>query len=320
MNAPRRSAFIAGTLAALVLPRAASAQEADYDLVTATGTIFGTLLLPAAAKRVVLIIPGSGPTDRDGNNPLGVRADSYRRLALALAGLGIASVRYDKRGIAASHAAGPNESDLRFETFIDDAAAWIDKVRADGRFSAFAVAGHSEGSLIGMVAVQRSPVEAYVSIDGAGDPADIVLRRQLGPRLAGTPDLAAANARILDALVRGQTVTDVPPELAPLYRETVQPYLISWFGYDPRAEIQKIRARITIVQGGNDIQVSVEDARSLAAARPDATLVIAATMTHVLSDDNATSLEAQASGVYLDPERPIDPELVRALAGAFGTP
>jgi pimeloyl-ACP methyl ester carboxylesterase len=316
----RRSAFIAATTAAALLPRVVDAQEASYGLVTPTGTIAGTVLAPPGAKRVVLIVAGSGPTDRNGNTSAGVRADSYRRLALALAGLGIASVRYDKRGIGASSAAGPNESDLRFETYVDDAAAWIRKLRADGRFRAVAVAGHSEGSLVGMLAVGHAPVEAYVSIDGPGFPADVVLRRQLGPLLAGSPDLAAANTRILDALTRGQTDADVPALLAPLYHASIQPYLISWFRYDPSAEIKKVRARVTIVQGANDIQVSVDNARALAAARPDATLVIVPAMTHVLSDDDATTLEGQASGVYLDHLRPIDPQLVRAIASAFGKP
>jgi pimeloyl-ACP methyl ester carboxylesterase len=299
------------------VPLMASAQEANYDLVTSTGTIYGTLLLPPNAKRVVLIIAGSGPTDRDGDNPIGITAASYRRLATALGAQGMASVRYDKRGIGASRAAGPAEGDLRFDTYVDDAAAWIAKLRSDRRFTAIAVAGHSEGSLIGMIAVQRRPAESYVSIAGAGFPADQVLRRQLAVQLASAPDLAAASTRILDALVSGKTDNDVPQQLLPLYRADIQPYLISWFKYDPRVEVAKVRGPVTIVQGDNDIQISVDDARALAAARKDGKLVIVPHMTHVLSDDDATTPALQASGVYRDASRPIDPALVNAIVASF---
>jgi uncharacterized protein len=313
----QRRAFIGATLAATTVPLMAGAQEANYDLVTPTGTLYGTLLLPPNAKRVVLIIAGSGPTDRDGNNPIGVTAASYRRLATALGAQGIASVRYDKRAIAASRAAGPPERDLRFDTYVDDAAAWIAKLRSDGRFTTLCVAGHSEGSLVGMIAVQRRPAEAYVSIAGAGFPADQVLRRQLAVQLASVPQLAAASTRILDALASGKTDNDVPEQLLPLYRPDIQPYLISWFKYDPRVEIAKVRGSVTIVQGDNDIQISVDDARALAAARKDAKLVIVPHMTHVLSDDTATSPALQTTGVYRDAARPIDPALVTAIATSF---
>jgi pimeloyl-ACP methyl ester carboxylesterase len=318
-HALRRGAFIAGTLAAAAataLP--AVAQETSYNLATATGTIYGTLLMPAAAKRVVLIVAGSGPTDRDGNNPLGVSSASYRRLAVALALRGIASVRYDKRAVAASFASAPATSDLRFDMYVDDAAAWLAKLRADGRFTAIALAGHSEGSTIGMIAVQRERVEAYVSISGPGFPADVVMRRQLAVNLAGSPDLAAASTRILDALVRGQTDSNVPDALMQIYYPGIQPYIISWFHYDPRVEIKKVRAPITIVQGSNDVQVGVDDAKALAAARPDAKLVIIPRMTHVLSDDTATTSALQVAGVYRDATRPIDPTLVRTIEASFG--
>ena len=314
----RRSEFIMGPLAAAIVPSVVAAQETSYDLVTPTGTLGGTLLAPPNATRAVLIVPGSGPVDRDGNSPPPLRADSYRRLAIALAAKGIASVRYDKRGIAASHAALTSEADLRFDAEIDDAALWIAKLRSGSRFRAIGLAGHSEGSLIGMVAVQHARVEAFVSIAGAGFPADVVLRRQLGPRLAGAPELAAANTRILDSLAHGQIAGDVPPALAALYRPSVQPYLISWFRFDPRIEIAKVNARVAIVQGANDVQVTVDDAKALAAARPDAAFALIPKMTHVLSDDDATTAAQQAAGVYLDPLRPIDPALVQAVASAFG--
>src|SRR5579872_4850595 len=100
----KRSMFLtaAGSaVAAGSLPRFARAAESDISLETATGTIYGTLTLPAgnAPVPIVLIVAGSGPTDRDGNSPgLPGKNDAYKLLAAALAQRGIASIRYDKRG------------------------------------------------------------------------------------------------------------------------------------------------------------------------------------------------------------------------------
>jgi hypothetical protein len=90
--------------------------------------------------------------------------DTYRLLAAAPAQKGIASLRYDKRGIAASAGAMVAEQDLRFEMYVNGAAAWLRQLRADKRFSKAAIAGHSEGSLIGMLAAQQVPVAGYVSL------------------------------------------------------------------------------------------------------------------------------------------------------------
>ena len=163
----------------LLFPVLINAQT-ELKLFTSTGTINGTLQFPAVYKRVplVILIAGSGPTDRNGNNEQ-MENNCLKMLADSLESAGIASLRYDKRGIAASKAAGMEESDLRFENYVDDAAAWIQMLRKDMRFSKIIVAGHSEGSLIGMIAVDREHADGFISIAGAGSSADIILKQQL---------------------------------------------------------------------------------------------------------------------------------------------
>ncbi|HEX3368879.1 MAG TPA: alpha/beta hydrolase, partial [Candidatus Cybelea sp.] len=157
----RRDEFILSAGAAVgaaVLTGAAGAAESDYNLTTPTGTIYGTLALPAKTPApLILIVAGSGPTDRNGNSSLGIAPGTYRQLAGALTRRGVASVRYDKRGIGASESAASKESDLRFDTYVDDAVAWLKLLANDARFSRVSVAGHSEGSLIGMIAVTKAP-------------------------------------------------------------------------------------------------------------------------------------------------------------------
>lgn len=296
---------------------AAPAADSDAILKTSTGNIYGTLTRPAGATPhpVVLIIAGSGPTDRDGNSPmLPGKNDTYKLLAAALAQRGIASLRYDKRGIAASAAAMVAEQDLRFDTYVDDAAAWIAKLRADKRFGKIAVAGHSEGSLIGMLAAQRAAVDGYVSLEGAGRPAPTVLREQLKKNLP--PELYAQADSIIASLQQGHTVADPPAALAALFRPSVQPYLISWFKYDPAAEIAKVSEPATIVQGTADVQVNMADAQALAKGDPRANLVVVEGMNHVLKYAPDTSSQAAIIKGYTDAALPVDPKAIDAVAAA----
>jgi hypothetical protein len=287
--------------------------EESWALETPTGKLFGTLLVPKSRGPypVVLIIAGSGPTDRNGNTPAIPGANnSYKYLAEALAARGIASLRYDKRGVGESHAALSKEEDVRFDTYIEDAALWGQKLRADRRFSKLVVAGHSEGSLIGMVAAQRLGADAYISIAGAGTPIQQTIAAQLKGRL--TPELQTKFEAIMKSLSEGKTEADVPPQLAAIFRPSVQPYLISWFKYDPTKEIAKLKVPVLIAQGTHDLQISVEDARLLAQARPSARLLLVEGMSHTLKDAPAEA--AGQTAAYTDPSLPVVAALVEGVS------
>jgi uncharacterized protein len=289
-----------------------SSKSVEVHITTSTGTLYGTQIIPTSnvPEPVVLIIAGSGPTDRDGNNPLGGPNNSLKLLAEGLAGHGIASIRYDKRGIGESSAAGPKQVDLRFDTYVEDAALWIQQLQADSRFSSVTVIGHSEGSLIGMLATQKTGADAFVSIAGPAQTASQVIRDQLRPRL---PDaLWQQNEQILTALEQGNTVTSVPPELNMFYRSRVQPYLISWFRYTPAQEIRRLTVPVLIVQGTTDIQVPVSEAQALKMAKPDAELRMIEGMNHVLK---AVPLDPkQQNASYSEPTLPVVPELVEGIS------
>ncbi|MGL5081710.1 MAG: alpha/beta hydrolase [Microcoleaceae cyanobacterium] len=282
------------------------------QMTTPTGILYGTEIIPTpnVPKPVALIIAGSGATDRNGNNPLAGQNNSLKLLAEGLADHGIASIRYDKRGIGESSAAGAREVDLRFDTYVEDAALWIQQLQADSRFSSVTVIGHSEGSLIGMLATQKTGANAFVSIAGPAQTASQDLRDQLRPKL---PDaLWQQNEQILAALEQGNTVTSVPPELDMLYRSSVQPYLISWFRYTPTQEIKRLTAPVLIVQGTTDIQVPVSEAQALKMAKPDAEIRIIEGMNHILK---AVPLDPeQQNASYFEPTLPVVPELVEGIS------
>ena len=303
----------------LSLGSALAASE-PISLETMTGTLYGTLELPNVNEPypVVLIHPGSGPTDRDGNSAqLPGKNDSLKLLAEALAGEGIASLRIDKRGIGESTPAGLEERALRFDTYIDDAAAWLNLLQNDERFSDVIVLGHSEGSLIGMVAAQRAQADAFISLVGAGEPAGDTLERQLSAQLP--QPLLEESREVIASLEEGETVQPLPEGIAAvpaigdaLFRPSVQPYLISWFQYDPAEEVAKLEVPVLIVQGTTDIQVRVEDAELLSAAQPNAELVTLEGMNHVLKD--APANRALNLATYANPDLPLTDGLVEAIS------
>jgi hypothetical protein len=271
------------------------------NLDTGNGVLQGSLLLPRSERPVpvALLIAGSGPTDRNGNNPAG-HNDSLKRLAQGLARQGVASLRYDKRGVGASLAAAPNERDLSVEAYVSDALAWSAKLKGDPRFSELILVGHSEGALIASLAAPKSGAAALISIAGSGRPIDEVLREQLQGRLP--PALLATSYFLIDELKAGRTRTEVPEPLQVLFRPSVQPYLISLFAYDPAEAFAAVDLPALIVQGRHDIQVGVEDAEALQRAKPDAQLALVDGMNHVLRIVPASAAQLAS---YDDPNLPL---------------
>lgn len=281
---------------------------------TATGEIHGTLSVPDEASRtVVLIIAGSGPTDRNGNSSvMGIATNSYSQLADSLAAYGYGSLRYDKRGVAASAAAGADESALTFDDYIDDAVAWVELLTADARFDRVVLAGHSEGGLIALAAARRSDkVVAVITLAGVGEPIDATLRRQL----ASQPEPYKSECyRIIDELKAGRTVENVMPQLAALFRQSVQPFLIAQMRYEPAAEARALSQPLLVVQGTTDIQINLNDAMKISMGNPRAKLAIVSEMNHVLKA--CASLDQQAQMMtYINSELALAPKLVPTLIG-----
>lgn len=287
--------------------------EQQVVLNTKDGDINGKLLLPNGVKKcpVVLFISGSGPTDMDGNTAIAnMKNNSLKFLAEGLAGEGIASLRFDKRGIASSAAAGKEESKLRFEDYVNDVTGWIDYLAKDKRFTSIVVAGHSEGSLIGMLACRNQPkVKAFVSLAGSGRPAYEIIEEQV----AAQPEMVRKEvATVNESLRQGKEVEKVAPYLQALFRPSVQPYLISWYKYNPQEILSSIKVPVLIIQGKNDIQVAVKDAELLKKAYPAAELLLPEKMNHVLKDCDTREPQKQMA-IYANPSLPLNSSLVPAI-------
>ncbi len=279
------------------------------------GPLAGTFVDAGKSAPVVLIIPGSGPTDRDGNNPMGITAAPYRMLADALAGKGVSTVRIDKRGLFGSKGAIPDPNKVTIADYATDTYAWVAAIQKQTAAKCVWVLGHSEGSLIALAAAQDPDgICGVLSVSGAGRKLSDVIREQLRANPANAPLLDSANAA-LDALEKGQhvDVTGMNPALLRLFAPQVQDFLIDDFRHDPAKLAASLKVPLLIIQGERDIQVSTDDAKALAAAQPKAKLVLIRAMNHVLKDVPSDDRAANVA-TYADPSLPIDGELVDAIA------
>lgn len=260
--------------------------EEQVALPTAWGCLAGTLVLPdrPGPWPAVLVVAGSGPTDRDGNNPLlPAPIDNLKRLAHRLAAHGMASLRYDKRGVGASECPGLSELTLRFDDLVEDARLLGEHLRADPRVAALVLLGHSEGALVATLAAPALTVRGLACVAGAGEPAADIMRRQIAAHMPA--DLAGPALAALEALQAQRPVDDVPEALALLFRPSVQPYLMSWFRHDPAALLGALSVPVLLVQGSADVQVNVADVQRLGGARPDARMRVMEGMDHLLALD-----------------------------------
>ncbi|MGN7783973.1 alpha/beta hydrolase family protein [Niabella sp. 22666] len=281
--------------------------EEPVVLHTATGDLYGSLIVPVNRNKFDLVIlqAGSGPTDRKGNNPLGVNANSYWMLAHELVKNNIASLLIDKRGIAASKNAGKDESKLVFDDFIKDLEDWATLLKKDKRVQKLVLAGHSEGSLIAMVAAQKVKVSKYISIAGPAKSIDQIINWQLEQQ---APILAPAADSLFKRLKKGEKIDSIPPLLSSLFRPSIQPYMVSWMKYSPCAEIKKVKVPVLIVQGSQDYQVQQSEGEELYACNPRAGFSIIPGMNHVLKKSPGNFAEDRAT--YTQPALPIVPQLV----------
>jgi pimeloyl-ACP methyl ester carboxylesterase len=292
------------SLCAVVLASGAAADETKIRI----GAIDAWLSTPSGPEQppVALLIAGSGSTDHDGNGPQ-VKPATLKKLSDALVARGIATLRYDKRGAGGWKGDYGKPEDFRFKDYVDDAAALVTHLRAGGKFSKIIVIGHSEGGLVAILTARRIPVDKLVLLAVAARKQGDLLKAQLEKKLP--PDKFAAIAKAIEAIMAGEIVDPPPPGLA--IPASLQPGIASAFTQDPIPPLQKIEEPILIVAGAKDSQLARLDFLALTTAAFAAKTLWVPDMNHVLVD---VTDEADDLAAYNQPERPLDADMVAAVA------
>lgn len=271
--------------------------------------IDGTILVPETEGKPVLaiLIGGSGPTDRNGNQSM-MKNNSLRFLAEGLYDEGIAVFRYDKRIIKQLKDRTFTEETVRFDDFIKDAIDVIDYFKRSNAFSKIYVIGHSQGSLVGMVAAQNR-ADGFISIAGAGQEIDDVIVDQIALQSPGLEE----SARIaFDDLRANGIALNYSPYLASIFRPQIQPFIITWMKFDPQIEIAKLQIPVLIINGDADLQVQVAEAQNLKEAYPEAQYEIIPQMNHIFKKIEGDDIDN--SKTYNEPNRPVMPELINIIS------
>jgi alpha-beta hydrolase superfamily lysophospholipase len=299
----------------LLLSSLVFSQQKNFNTeeITVDSLIKGSLFLPknnTKKTKLVILIAGSGPTNRYGNQFGGV-SNNLKFLAEDLVQKNIAVFSYDKRIFSMMKSGNIDEKIIRFEDMIIDAQNIVKYFRKNKRFKKIIIAGHSEGALVGMATSSSTKVDGFVSLAGAGRPIHEVLEDQLIRQLPQLSDEIKANLKkykegtLFEYLGKNPTMTSI-------FKPSIQPYMISWARWNPITEIEKLKIPILIINGTQDLQVSESDAKLLKKAAPEAQIEIIENMNHLFKN---TPTEKENRKSYNDGSLPIMPILTEKMVG-----
>jgi pimeloyl-ACP methyl ester carboxylesterase len=293
----------------------AGAIESAYTIRSGSLGLAGTLTVPRGVRGpvpVAVIIAGSGPTDRNGNSVMGIRPNSYAQLAWGLAERGIATLRYDKRGLPGTEGTF-DIREMTLDDFAGDVRAAAESLARDRRFSRVVLVGHSEGASLALLAAgQGAPVAGVVHMSGLGRGLREVVREQLRRQFDSAT--VARTDTAMNAYLRGEQPRDVPPGLEMLFVPVNRTFMRSLAELDPPAVMRAVRQPVLIVQGETDLQATVADAQRVHAAKPAAQLTVIPQMNHVLKLDTNPTPMGQMTTTYQNPRIPIMPRVVAVIA------
>lgn len=286
------------------------------------GALSGVMLRPDASSATVLIVPGAGPTDRDGNNRAGVKGSPYKLLAEGLAKRGVATVRIDKRGMFGSARAAADANAVTIDEYAGDVHAWVEVIRERTKAPCVWVAGHSEGGLVALASSRSNPdgICGLILLAAPGRPVGAVMREQMRHSMGGGPMLQHATL-VIKTLEAGRRIDaqDLHPALRKLFSPSMQGYFINMFSYDPAKLIAGFQKPTLILQGERDIQVSVADAKRLKEAAPAAKLVLLPDANHFFKLVKSADMAANTAA-YSKPGVPLAPRAADEIADFVLTP
>lgn len=284
-------------------------QEPTYTPkdITINSFIDGTLLIPTDIEKpnLAIIIAGSGPTDRNGNQNL-LKNNSLKKLAEELSKEGIATFRYDKR-IVKQIRRNNVDMNIRFDDFITDAISVLEYFKNRDDYNKLYIIGHGQGSLVGMVTAKQG-ADGFISLAGAGKPIDDVIIDQVTNT---APMFTEDTKRAFSKMKEGKTTMDYPQALESIFNLETQPFMMNWMSYIPQEEIRDLEIPVLIINGTKDLQVSEEEANLLHLSNSNSTIKIIEQMNHILVLIQGDTLENSKS--YNESQRKISEELIKTI-------
>ncbi len=266
----------------------------------------GSLMVPkSGSDDIAIIIGGSGPIDRDGNQNF-LKTNNLKKLAVQLANNDIATFRYDKR-IVKQIKMNTIDPNIKFDDFVSDAIDVVKYFKTKKEYKNIYIIGHSQGSLIGMLAAEDN-VDGFISLAGAGQSIDAVIIEQVQKT---APMFTEDTKRIFDILRSGTTTTDYPPALNSIFDPSVQKFMMSWMKFDPAVIIKDLKIPVLIINGTKDLQVETAEAELLHKGNEGSELKLIEKMNHVLFIIEGDTQENAKS--YNDHNRKISKELIKDI-------
>lgn len=252
---------------------------------------------------LAILIQGSGPTDRYGNAS-GMKSDHSKMLYDALNKKGISTFTYDKRTVKMLRDQNISDTTL-FDDFVDDQVEVIQYFKDKG-YSNIHLIGHSQGSLVAILAAQKEKVASLISLAGASRTIDDIIVEQIGKRMPQLLDQVKDNFKRLKN--NSELAGMDNPVMSSIFAKQNQKFIKNYMKYDPSSEIKKLnKLPILVINGDRDLQVPVSDAEALNASAKNSEFLIIENMNHVLKIVSGQQANMES---YNDPEHPIAQKLI----------
>lgn len=263
----------------------------------------GTLSFTNTKTPLIIWVHGSGNVDRNGNQGTAVKANYIKQFRNEINKNNIAFFSYDKR--TATKRNFPFLKNMKFNGFVTDLKTVINHFKNDHRFSEIILIGHSQGSLVAMLASKN--IDKYISLAGAGEPINKIIVKQITAQNANLGEYAAKHFK---ELKETGSIKTVNPFLISIFSKPNLAFLKSWTAINPSVEIKKLTIPILIINGTKDLQVKIEDAKALHTANPKSEMVLIKNMNHVLKN---IEKEADNMSSYYSADFALSKKLIKTV-------
>lgn len=261
----------------------------------------GTLTYTSNSSPLIIWVHGSGGVTRDGNQSQYIK--QFREAITTKNNISFFS--YDKRTATPANSKLIKERGIDISDLVADVNSVVNHFKNDNRFSKIILIGHSQGSLVGMMALDN--VGKYISLAGVGETIDKTLVKQISKQ---NSELGKVTESHLNELKESGTIKEVNPLLHSLFGKQNQAFLVSWIKLDPLVEIKKVKIPTLIINGDKDLQVTKTDAEKLHKTKKNSKLLIIKNMNHVLKniENDVDNLQS-----YITKDFDISKELISSI-------